>query len=78
MTAVQTGCLVGQSLGALVEMDWSEWIRACFGGEGDSVLEVWGLSTGMGAPEEVSTSAYSCPVQHGGHLTHEALEVKLV
>lgn len=49
MTVVQAGVPAGQNLGALVEADGSEWIRDCFGGEGDGFLEVWGLSTGVGA-----------------------------
>lgn len=49
MTVVQAGVPAGQNLGALVETDGSEWIRDCFGGEGDGFLEVWGLSTGVGA-----------------------------
>lgn len=38
-------------------------------------LEVWGLSTGVGALENVNTSVESCPIQYGSHHTHAPMEM---
>lgn len=38
-------------------------------------LEVWGLSTGVGALEKVNNSVESCPIQYGSHHTHAPMEM---